>query len=335
MVSCYPPALPTPTVVPQTGQTFQRDGVAGDVVIRLPCDDPLTWAAARWDDEPWRLVDTDTSDGRVEGVLPGVPIGRHRIQVMTFSGLVHEALDVGVGDVLALLGQSNMMMQGAQVNASQTGAHVLPVRLAAGAPSLFKPAVDSLWYPEITGWHGSVWPAVADRITAATGIPIGFVALAEGATGLVVPAEWAPGGSLWSRAVQNVRVATGSTMRARAVLWHQGETDAMNGVGEEAYGEALCALAASLAGETSDAPFVVGVIGRFPFATDAHLAAIRRAQQDAPQACPGVRAGPSTEDLPVNGWGHFSDAALPELAARWCEALAPLYAAEGYTISCR
>jgi hypothetical protein len=333
--ACYTPAIPTPGVVPQSGQTFQRDGSAGGVVIRLPCDDPLTWAAARWDDEPWVLVDSDTSDGRIEGVLPGVPVGRHRIQVQTFSGLVHEAHDVGVGDVFPLLGQSNMMMQGIQIRASLSGGYVLPVQVAGGAPSLFEPAIDSLWFPACTSWCGSAWPLVADLVTTATGIPVGFVALAEGGTGLVAPADWAPGGGLWARAVQNVRVATGSTMQVRAVLWHQGEADAINGVEASAYRQALCAFAASLASELSGAPLVAGVIGRFPFAPEAQLAAIRQAQQDAAQSCPAVRAGPWTEDLPVNQWGHFGDAAIPELAARWCEALTPLYAAEGHTLACR
>jgi hypothetical protein len=330
--SCEPagdPPLPMPDAAPLDGQTFQRDGASGEIPISLPVAQQHGGVWARVGGGPWQIIDADLGDGRADGVLTGVPVGRHAVEVRHSGGdLLWTATDVGVGDVYVLWGQSNMIMRGATRSATQTGARVLPVRIAAQAPTLFKPAVDSLWYSDPNPVpDGSAWPLVADAITASAGIPIGYVAVAQGATRLAVNPHWAVGRNPWNRMIGNTGVATAGTMRVRAVLGHQGEADAAHGASYAVYKDALCAFGTALAGEFSGLEaFVVAQIGAFPTASPVALEAVRQAQRDAALECPPITAGPVTVDLPIDATGHFGDAAIPELAARWCEALAPLYA---------
>lgn len=316
--------IPLAAVYPQEGQVFQREASGrADVVIAHP---PVAGStvAARYDGAPWQVVETWAANG-ISGVLRDVPAGWHRVEVQVkgVPGLLFAVDAVGVGDLFVLDGQSNMIMQGETPRVSRLGARVLPRRLASDAASLFKPANDSLWTP--TGRHGSVWPLVADAITAGAGVPVGFVAVAEGATGLVDPPHWAPGGFFWDRMITNVRTATAGTGRVAAVLKDQGETDANQAVSYAAFKAALCgypdALAAALG---APAPLVVAQTGLHPAVPDAQLQLIRDAQRDAALECRGVHGGFETTDLPRNDSGHYADAAIPDLARRWCEAIAAL-----------
>lgn len=316
--------IPLATRYPQTGQIFQRDAAdLADVVIAHP---PVAGStvAARYDGAPWQVVETWAANG-IAGALRNVPAGWHRIEVQVkgVPGLLFAVEAVGVGDLFVLDGQSNMIMQGETPRVSLLGAHVLPRRLADGVTSLFKPANDSLWTP--AGRHGSVWPLVADAVTAGTGVPVGFVAVAEGATGLVDPPDWAAGGFFWDRMIHNVRTATGGAGRVAAVLKDQGETDANHAVSYGAFKAALCgypdALAAALG---APVPLVVAQTGLYPAVPDAQLQPIRDAQRDAALECPGVHGGFETTDLPRNDSGHYADAAIPALARRWCQAIAAL-----------
>lgn len=316
--------IPLAASYPQAGQIFQRDASdLADVVIAHP---PVAGStvAARYDGAPWQVVETWAANG-IAGVLRNVPAGWHRIEVQVkgVPGLLFAVDAVGVGDLFVLDGQSNMIMQGETPRVSLLGARVLPRRLAADATSLFKPANDSLWTP--TGRHGSVWPLVADAITAGTGVPVGFIAVAEGATGLVEPPHWAVGGFFWGRMITNVQTATAGTGRVAAVLKDQGETDANRAVSYAAFKAALCgypdALAAALG---APAPLVVAQTGVYPAVPEARLQPIRDAQRDAALECPDVHGGFETTDLPRNDSGHYADAAIPELARRWCHAIAAL-----------
>lgn len=321
--------IPLAAVYPQEGQIFQRGATTGraDVVIAHP---PVAGSAvaARFDEGPWQIVETYAANG-ITGVLREVPVGWHRIdvQVRGLPGLLYSVAAVGVGDVFVLDGQSNMIMRGETPRVSLLGAQVLPRRVAKDATSVFKPAIDPLWTP--TGQQGSAWPLVADAITAGTGVPVGFVAVAEGATGLVDPPDWAVGHFFWDRMIANTRTATGGTGHVAAVLKDQGETDANHGVAYAAFKAALCgypdALGAALGSAT---PLVVSQTGTFSSVPESQLQAVRDAQRDAARECPQVYGGFATTDLPRDASGHYADPAIPELARRWCLAISelPLYA---------
>jgi hypothetical protein len=235
---------------------------------------------------------------------------------------LYEIPDVGVGDVFAIAGQSNAVMFTESLRTSTQISSTLPLQLAE--PDLFKWTADPLHLDSHIS--GSVWPLLADEITEQTGIPVMFVAAAENATGLVDPPDWVIDGFYWNRLIQNISVATADQMCIRALLWFQGETDALNEVSYGDYKTALGGLALALQAEMScPVPFVAGVIGTTLNASEAALVPIREAQRDAALELLDVLPGPETSDLPTRDGIHFGDAAVPSLLQRWCLALAPLY----------
>jgi hypothetical protein len=87
---------------------------------------------------------------------------------------------------------------------------------------------------DYTAGAGSVWPLVGNAITAYTGDPVAFVACANGTT---TSAQWQPGVShtdittLYGWCVTEANAAGG----VNAVLWHQGESDALASVSSGTY----------------------------------------------------------------------------------------------------
>lgn len=340
--------LSFPSVYPQDGQTFQKnEGGGGEIIVSGDYGGVFP-VEARWLGGAWTIVDPSPAGGRFSGALSVGSFGRGLLEIRAQDGAVLYAINnVGVGDIYALEGQSNAVMLGETPRISITGAFTLPVKVAPGAVSLFKQANDSLWRydPPATYGHGSIWPLLADKITLATGIPVGFVAVAEGATTLVHPqAQWAQGSFLWNRMINNIHVATADEGCVRAILSQRGEGDAANGVSYNVYKEAIFDFAAGMQSELScPTPLVVGQVGHYhqdnepPEAyieRESRLQAVRSAQIDAASEDEVILPGPYTADLPTIIGGHFGDGAIPELAARWCESLEIFYGGTG-SLNCR
>jgi hypothetical protein len=145
---------------------------------------------------------------------------------------------VGVGEVFVVAGQSNSANHGAEKQMTQTG------KVSAFDGMRWQIANDP--QPGASGTGGSFLPPLGDRLADALGVPIGFVACGIGATSI---REWLPKGTTFPNppTLENrVRqLADGhwesngqayemfvSRLRSigpagfRAVLWHQGESDA-------------------------------------------------------------------------------------------------------------
>ncbi len=145
---------------------------------------------------------------------------------------------LGVGEVFVIAGQSNSANHGAEKQTTKTG------RVAAFDGTRWQPANDP--QPGASGSGGSFLPTFGDAVAEKLGVPVGLVSCGVGATSV---REWLPKGATFPNPPTlegNVRkLADGKweskgdlyaafCARAkalgpngfRAVLWHQGESDA-------------------------------------------------------------------------------------------------------------
>jgi hypothetical protein len=339
---CSPPTSTAGAIFlvdPAARFVFQRDPATdlGTIVIHGFYDAALAGAEpsaieARWGAGPWEVVDPDPSDGEFHGELSGADAfsGRQSVEVR-FANVpaVHLSVDdVGVGDVFVVAGQSNaeLWLTTRSVSALDASAYRLgtdphdPARVIWAQDPLTQ---CSLFRP------GSVYPALMDRLIAANGVPVMFVAGARPDTRI---ADFQPGTVGWIPLIQNVADGTAGRMNPRFVLWLQGESDV--GFLTKAQYRALSlsffdALEVELA---EPMPILVGVIGNvengIPAAqggrgTFAEAEAIRDVQRDLPSRRPAqLLAGADTTGLPLAPDGvHFDDAAAPGLLDRWCDAI--------------
>lgn len=145
---------------------------------------------------------------------------------------------VGIGEVFVIAGQSNSANHGEEKQTTKTGS------VASFDGRRWRIANDP--QPGASGGGGSFIPAFADAIVAAENVPVGIIACGIGATsvrewlpkGATFPnpptivsrveqlsgGEWASKGAAYESFV--ARMKSVGPRGFRAVLWHQGESDA-------------------------------------------------------------------------------------------------------------
>jgi len=145
---------------------------------------------------------------------------------------------VGVGDIFVIAGQSNASNHGAEQQKPTTG------MVAAFDGKKWQVANDP--QPGASGGQGSFQPPFGDAIATTFKVPVGIIACAIGATSV---REWLPKGTTfpnpptlegrvrqlpsgeWESKGEAFEMLTGRMKQLgpkgfRAVLWHQGESDA-------------------------------------------------------------------------------------------------------------
>jgi hypothetical protein len=145
---------------------------------------------------------------------------------------------VGIGDVFVVAGQSNSANHGEERQRVQSG------KVVTFDGSQWRPANDP--QPGASGDMGSFMPPLGDALVARFGVPIGFVACGIGASSV---REWLPAGSTfpnpptiesrvrrlpdgsWESKGEAYKMFTSRMSDLgkngfRALLWHQGESDA-------------------------------------------------------------------------------------------------------------
>jgi hypothetical protein len=168
--------------------------------------------------------------------------GWYRVEVRVLSGdkvLAEGAVEhVGVGEIFVVAGQSNSANHGEERQTTKTG------RVAAFDGQRWRLANDP--QPGASGDRGSFMPPLGDELAERFKVPVGFVACGIGATSV---REWLPRGSTFTNpptiegrvrklpdgtweskgdafAMFTERMKPLGVRGFRAVLWHQGESDA-------------------------------------------------------------------------------------------------------------
>lgn len=342
--------------LPRDYQVQQRETrTEGTVVLEgvRPTDEQAgdVWEI-RWDGvagrEAWQpLTGLEAGTGR-DGfrVMQRLPAGGWYglgLRIRRGTEVLHETRveHVGVGEVFVVAGQSNSANHGEKRQESRSG------MVAARGADGWQPAHDP--QPGASGNAGSFMPAFGDGMFARFQVPIGIIAAGVGATSVrewqprgvrfpnpptltsqVVAAgtEWESRGALFDNLTRRLRSA--GERGFRAVLWHQGESDANQAdptrtLSGDRYVEQLTRLireSRRVAGW--EVPWFVAQVS-YHVPTDPGSPDIRSAQQRVVWEVDGVHAGPDSDALGAawrDGGGrgvHFSADGLRKLAEGWVE----------------
>ena len=104
--------------------------------------------------------------------------------------------------------------------------------------------------PQMLFGGGSVWPLVGQELSASTGLPVGFINVAEGGSSI---REWQKGGRLYARLLQALQAT--QPYYVRAILWAQGESD--SDLTSEQYADYLSALIEEINADLQSGQYLV------------------------------------------------------------------------------
>lgn len=190
----------------------------------------------------WQELRSGVGAGMFEGTLEAPAGGWYRLEIRALAEgvlIAETAVDhVGIGEVFVIAGQSNSANYGEVKQQPETG------RVVAFDGRKWQIAADP--QPGAGGNGGSFLPPLGDAVVNQFEVPVGFIACGIGATsvrewlpkGAAFPnpptiesrVEKLPGGGWISRgdafAMLVTRMKQAGPQGFRAVLWHQGESDA-------------------------------------------------------------------------------------------------------------
>ena len=190
----------------------------------------------------WRRIPLDRVAGTFAGEMEAPAGGWHRLEArVSADGKVvagTTVAHVGVGEVFVVAGQSNSANHGEEKQTVRSG------RVVAFDGRRWSVADDP--QPGASGGGGSFLPPFGDAIAAKFDVPVGWVACGSGGTSVrewlpkgarfpgpptvmshvtrMPEGDWSCDGALYGNLVD--RMASLGPRGFRAVLWHQGESDA-------------------------------------------------------------------------------------------------------------
>ena len=292
----------------------------------------------------WQEVPATAIPGGFSATMD-LPVGGwHRLDVRCAAGDASVA-HVGAGEVFIVAGQSNSANHGEERQRPRSGLVVSRDGMA------WRPADDP--QPGASGSGGSFIPPLGDALAERFGVPIGFICCGIGATsvrewlpeGATFPAPptiesrvrrrpdgaWESNGAAWQTLAGHLTSL--GPHGCRAVLWHQGESDANQADASRTLPGALyrrCMedlIRSTRRAAAWDVPWFVARVS-YHVPGDEGSPDIREAQ--ASLARDGIALpGPDSDALngalrENNGRGvHFSGPGLREHGARWAAVLTP------------
>ena len=348
-------AEPTLRLTSPTAQAvLQRQTAnAGRVLVggEVQSDTPVS-VEIRLDGGEWKPVPTMENPGTIVvqsfSQTLDLPKGMHTLEARAVRDgrtLTNApSVKFGIGEVFVVTGQSNSANHGA-VKTKATSDQVFTLT----PKGTWQPCADP--QPGASGGGGSILPALGDELQKRLGVPIGFIPCGIGATSV---REWLPTGVPFPNPptiVSRVRKTADGAWEAdgkayamlvtrmrsvpsfRAVLWHQGESDAnqkdqTRTLSGKLYAEYLTKL---IAGANKDsqrtAPWFVAQVS-YHGPTDVGSEDIRSAQASLWKNGVALE-GPDSDALrgPLRDNGgqgvHFSGEGLKAHAHAWAEKLVP------------
>lgn len=282
---------------------------------------------ARWSGGSWATIDAAPSGNIFSGTLSSQNAGQGDLEVRmeNLTDTTDIAQCVGIGDVFVVAGQSNAQGWGDNLQSySHATIKASMYRLLGDWAELSDPCSIAANGVES---QGSPWPLLATLLMGSEGVPIGFINVAVNGSSLNT--DWQPGSGTYSNATDCIDGSGVATVKA--ILWHQGETDANDSVDRATYTSLLSGLVDDL---QSDVPALTGakmVCAQIGYKTTneqdrADLDAIRLAQSDAWDSDADILAGPVLFDIGLSDGdgvhiGTGSDSELQVAANRWYRCL--------------
>ena len=242
-----------------------------------------------------------------------VPTGWHRLELRFMNDGAQVALQsinpVGVGEVFIVAGQSN--------SANSGDAPLTPTdsRVSTWGPSGWRFGYDP--QPAATDNRGSPWPVAGDLLASRYAVPIGFLSVGYGGTQVD---RWVPSqNDLFPRITDALDAVEPNG--ARAILWHQGESNA-GGTAAEDYARMLGEVVlGSREYAGYEIPWIVARVSFIPNGDSVKMGWIIEGQNSVIDDDPLTFPGPYTDDLNGTQWRydtiHFNEAGLREHASRW------------------
>ena len=264
----------------------------------------------------WQVIADPYAGGSFSGTLH-LAIGWYQVQVRAMNGstlVTQKSIsEVGVGDVYVTAGQSNAANNGST--------RIIPTDPRISATDMVSWRFASDPQPYAQGGSGSPWPAMADALVDLYDVPVGM--LSVGYTSTTV-AQWQPGGTYYPRLRDAVQYL--GPKGFKAVLWHQGESDAYGPTSFAAYVERLQdVIAQSRIDAGFDVPWGIAIASYGPGLAQSRVDTIANAQLAVIANDPLVFLGANTNEL-VGAYRasdgiHMSELGLREHGLRWAQAI--------------
>jgi hypothetical protein len=273
----------------------------------------------------WSTIDDSLSGGTFSGTLADVPAGGwYQLEVRPVTGGVPGSPStvgrVGVGDIYLTCGQSNAANRGTPAYTPNVD-RFSALHYSSGAWSL---AADPMPGASVTNasYTGSPWSRLGEMLVNRDHVPVALVCFAESGSNVT---QWLPASNdLYSRIRTAVQRFPANGFRG--ILWHQGETNALNATPATTYQgwlETVIAHSRIDAGWT--VPWYIAEASRINAGLTKEEPVVA-GQRATIFADPQVFPGPVTDNYHQEGkicddGVHFNDAGLADHAAQWAEVL--------------
>ena len=324
-----PPGINVDINSPQSHQIIQRQGNdIGKLPISGYIDYNYDFVSARMIEidsngsnistpSEWHTIHSSFKSGGTFFKNIDVNTGWYKmeLQISNQGSLIETILvePIGVGEVFIIAGQSNSANFG---NVKLTPSDS---RVSTWGPDGWRFATDPL--PIATGNGGSPWPVLGDKLALRYDVPIGIISVGWGGTRVE---QWLPDDSSSSPLFDRITMALDEVgyLGARAILWHQGESDLASGTTTENYTLMLNeVIMGSRIAAGWDIPWAVARASYLPGYSAERLAVIVDAQQAVIDNDSLTYLGPDTDNLIGSNWRydsvHFNGEGLREHARLW------------------
>jgi lysophospholipase L1-like esterase len=315
---------------PTTRAVFQRDD-ANQASVPLKGtygSSPLTIEARATGEggvpiTSWQVIDASPTGGNFAGSLTLPAGGWYDIEVRGLAGMTETgsaSVDrVGVGDVFVTAGQSNAANHGTPRQTADDRVSAL----VSWSTGQWRQANDP--QPIASGSDGSPWPAFGNAMVVQNDMPIGIISVANGGTTV---GNWLPGDTLYGRLRDALQYL--GPHGAKAVLWHQGESDAIEGTSTATYASRLSTIIAQSRIDAGwDVPWGVAIASYHNTPTLEQRAQVVAGQHQVIDNDPLVFQGPDTDDFHNIGylWDnvHFNALGLQAHGRMWADAVASFF----------